>query len=83
MRALIVVLWLSAALADESVPSAPPCKSIADCWLDDGGKAIARPKKFRGKRVPRGDCGMHLLWLQNHLACDEGRCVATHIGDRC
>lgn len=84
MRALILCLGLSVAIADESVPpSGPPCRSVADCWLDDSGQPIARPKKERGKPLPRGNCGGRINWLRNQLNCVEHRCVAFHVGDRC
>lgn len=60
------------------------CKSVNDCWLDGEGHAIARPKKLKGRPLPRGDCGKNILWLRNLLECtDEGLCKATHVGDRC
>jgi hypothetical protein len=92
MRAFLLCLGLSVAIADESLPSpapssgaslSPPCRTVADCWLDDAGHAIARPRKFRGKPIPRGDCGSRINWLRHRLMCVEGRCTAADIGDRC
>jgi len=73
------------AATDSTLPSQPsiPCQTIADCWLASDGKAIARPKRYRGKPLPKPDCGNHILWLRNRLACDAGQCVAAFIGDRC
>ena len=71
---------------DATVPVptvAAPCRNVGDCWLDDRGNAIARPKRLRGRKLPKGDCGRNLLWLRNELSCAEGRCVALPVGDRC
>jgi len=59
------------------------CKTVEDCWLDADAKPIKRPKKFRGKPVPRGDCGEKLMWLRHRLACEQSVCTVTAIGDRC
>ncbi|MBL8952167.1 MAG: hypothetical protein JNK82_15400 [Myxococcaceae bacterium] len=76
----LLVLWL---LTAEPVVSTVPCKTVAECWLDEEGKPIARPKAKKGKAVPRGDCGKNLLWLRNQLSCDENVCVAKFVGDKC
>jgi hypothetical protein len=73
----------SATPDDRRTVSDVPCKSIAQCWLDEDGKPIARPKKLAGKPLPRGDCGKHLEWLRNRLECDQNRCTATFVGDKC
>lgn len=87
MVAMMVVLlcgWASPAASEATVPEpAPPCRTVADCWLDDDGRPIRRPKRFRGKRLPKADCGVHLLWLRNHLSCEQSVCVVTHFADRC
>jgi hypothetical protein len=69
--------------AKPSPPAAVACETVADCWLDDSGAAIKRPKRHRGKPIPRGDCGARILWLRHKLTCEEKRCVAVHIGDKC
>jgi hypothetical protein len=90
----VLVLLLAVAIADESVPSPPPhpmrdpvvrppCHSINDCWLDVDGTPIKRPKNQRGKPLPSGNCGLRINWLRNRLGCEEGRCVANFVGDRC
>lgn len=68
---------------DRRTVSDVPCKSVKDCWLDPDGKPEARPKAFRNKPIPRGDCGSHLLWLRNELSCEQDRCTATFVGDAC
>ena len=60
-----------------------PCQTVAECWMDPDAKPIKRPKQHRGKPVPRGDCGRSLQWLRNRLACQQGVCTVTHVGDRC
>ncbi len=60
-----------------------PCKTVADCWLDKDGKPIARPKRMKGKKVPKGDCGKNLLWLRNVLTCEKDVCVAKFVSDMC
>ena len=80
--ALICFLTVSPALGHRT-PSEVPCKSVADCWLEEGGKPVKRPKKLKGRKVPRGDCGSHLLWLRNRLSCEQGVCTATFQGDKC
>jgi len=87
---LIVFGWCCQASSDATLPpkhedaaSPVPCRSIRDCWLDADGTPIARPRRLRGKAIPKGDCGGNILWLRNRLACDQGRCVAAFIGDRC
>lgn len=62
---------------------APRCKTVADCWLDERGKAVARPKSKQGRPIPRGDCGKNILWLRHRLACEQSVCVAVFVGDEC
>ena len=50
-------------------------------WLDDSGDAIARPKRYKGRRLPRGNCHS-LLWLNHRLACEEHVCVSIYVPDR-
>jgi len=85
MAALFVCLCCRVASPDTTVPDTAGvhCRSVRDCWLDGDGHPIARPKRYRGKPLPRGDCGAHLNWLRNHLSCEEQRCVVRHVGDRC
>ena len=59
------------------------CQSVADCWLDADSRPIKRPKKFRGKAIPQGDCGSRLQWLRNKLECSQKLCTVTYVGDRC
>lgn len=82
---LLLPLLVSVVLSSEptTTVSEVACQSVSDCWLDEDSKPIARPKKFRGKPVPRGDCGKKLQWLRNKLACEENVCTVTHIGDKC
>ena len=61
----------------------PACQSVSDCWLDDEGRAIRRPARYRGRQLPKGDCGAHLRWLRHDLTCDEGVCTARDVPDRC
>ena len=83
-RVLVFLCLWSGARADVSVPeTSVPCRTVADCWLASDGHAIARPKKERGKRIPTGDCGGHILWLRNRLSCQDQQCVAAFVGDRC
>jgi len=63
--------------------STVPCKTVAECWLDDDGKPVARPKRFKGRKLPKGDCGKNLLWLRHVLSCEQAVCVAKFVGDRC
>ena len=64
--------------------SSVPCKTVAECWLDGAGKPIARPKKFKGKPLPKGECSSRgLLWLRNKLSCEENVCRAEFVGDMC
>jgi hypothetical protein len=79
MLSLVAALLLSQAPA---VP-APACKTVNDCWLDAQGHAIERPKKHRGKKLPKPDCGNNILWLRNELTCEQNVCVAVFRGDRC
>jgi len=59
------------------------CATVDDCWLDEGGKAMPRPKKFKKRPLPRGDCGKNKLWLRHELTCTENQCVSRFRGDRC
>jgi hypothetical protein len=83
MALLLLVGWLLGGNPDRTTVSTVPCHSVADCWLDESGKPIARPNRFKGKRVPKGDCGRNLLWLRNRLTCEGNVCVAENIGDAC
>jgi hypothetical protein len=76
----LLVLWL---LAAEPVRSDVQCRTVAECWLAEDGKPIARPRSKRGRPLPRGDCGKNLLWLRHQLSCEAGVCVSQLIGDRC
>lgn len=78
---LLVALVLSS--DPRRIVSEFPCETVADCWLDTDSKPIARPKKLRGKPLPRGDCSRKLQWLRNRLACEENVCTVTNIGDKC
>jgi hypothetical protein len=79
-----LVLWLMSAAPDGGVTvSAVPCTSVADCWLDANGKPVARPRRFRGRRIPRGNCGSNLLWLRYRLMCEKDLCAAENVGDKC
>ncbi len=80
MLRVLLALFLS---ASPDGGAGVPCDSVAQCWLDEGGKAIARPKKLRGRPLPKGDCGPNLLWLRNRLTCEDRVCTAVHVGDRC
>lgn len=90
--ALVGLLWifliLGAVARAEPAAEAPPpppvaCKTVADCWLDDDGHAIPRPKKHAKQSIPRGDCGKRRLWLRHRLSCEDNVCVAHRIGDKC
>ena len=63
--------------------STVPCETVAQCWLDKDGKPIARPKRVKGKRLPKGDCGKNLLWLRHQLTCERAVCVAKFVSDSC
>lgn len=79
-----IFLWLLAALpASRVTVSTVPCKTVADCWLDQDGRPIARPPAKRGRTLPRGDCGKNLLWLRNRLSCEQNVCTTRFIGDAC
>ncbi len=80
---LLLPLLVSVVLSASPIISDVPCQSVADCWLDAASKPIARPKKLRGKPVPRGDCGKNLQWLRTRLTCEQRVCTALVIGDRC
>ena len=75
LAALLVALVLSA--------DPVPCQTVADCWLDADSRPIARPKKLRGKPIPKGDCGRKLQWLRHKLACEQNVCTVTNVGDGC
>jgi hypothetical protein len=81
----LVAVLLSAEPNPRVSASTVACTTVAECWLDADGKPIARPKKFKGKPLPTGDCGKRLVWLRNQLTCDETQkvCVAEHVGDKC
>ena len=60
------------------------CVTVADCWLDKNGAAVARPAKFKGKPFPKNSCsGSGLLCLRHKLTCEQNLCVSQDIGDRC
>ena len=80
---LLLPLLVSVVLSAEPNVSDVACQTVADCWLDVNGKAMARPASKRGHPLPRGDCGNNLLWLRNRLSCEEHVCKAEHVGDRC
>ena len=83
MHLLALALFLLGADPERTTVSEVPCKTVADCWLDDHGMPVARPKSQKGKKLPRGDCGKNLLWLRNKLTCTEGKCSAENVGDKC
>lgn len=61
-----------------------PCVTVDDCWLDEEGKPIARPKAKKGKPFPKRACGgPGLVWLRNRLTCSNKVCTAEFIGDKC
>jgi hypothetical protein len=69
--------------AQDGGAEAVPCKTVDDCWLDDNGHAIHRPKRYRGRALPRGDCDARIQWLRHKLSCEENVCVAKFVGDAC
>lgn len=77
--ALLVFGLARAAGAEEPVA----CRTVADCWLSPSGDPVKRPKRHRGKPLPRGDCGKNLRWLRNLLTCEESVCTVKRIGDKC
>lgn len=83
MFATLLTLLLSAEPDPHTTVSTVPCQSVAECWLDANGKPIARPKKQRGRPLPKGDCGKNLLWLRNVLTCEQNVCVARFVSDGC
>jgi hypothetical protein len=86
MKWIALLMFSSLAWADATVAPAADgvsCKTIDDCWLGPGGVAIKRPKKYRGKEFPRGDCGANHHWLANRLSCEDNLCKVTHVGDTC
>jgi hypothetical protein len=68
------------ASAAPTLPSSPPASAPA---VTERGNAIARPKRYRGKPLPRGDCGKNLHWLRHRLVCEGGVCVSRNVGDMC
>jgi hypothetical protein len=83
MRALALILLFAGGLtrADEAPPV--PCKTIDDCWLRSDGTPIHRPKRLRGRKLPLGDCGARLYWLNHILRCEANICVAHYRRDMC
>ncbi len=75
---LLTALWMS----DGGV-SEIPCNTVAQCWLDDAGHAIRRPKKYAGRSLPRADCQGNLLWARYRLLCVQHRCESLFVGDMC
>ncbi len=63
--------------------TAVACKTVADCWLDDEGRAMARPKAQKGKKIPLGDCRGKKVWLRHVLTCEQNVCISTYRGDQC
>ncbi|MBX7099784.1 MAG: hypothetical protein K1X89_18860 [Myxococcaceae bacterium] len=82
MHTLGLALWLLAGAPRVTV-SEVPCTTVDDCWLDEGGKPIARPRAKKGRALPRGDCGGKIEWLRNRLSCQNKVCTAELIGDKC
>lgn len=81
---LLLPILVSLVLAQpKTTVSDVSCQTVADCWIDADAKPIERPKKYRGKAIPRGDCSKKLLWLRNKLTCEQNLCTVTHIGDKC
>jgi hypothetical protein len=80
---IALAVWLLTAAPEPGAEPRVPCRTVADCWLDRDGKVVARPKQFKGKPLPRGDCGEKLYWLRTHLTCEAKVCVATQQGDKC
>lgn len=80
---MLLPLLVSLVLSSPPIVSAVPCQTVADCWLDDSGNAIQRPKKLKNKPVPKGDCGKNLNWLRRRLSCDESFCTVQYVGDKC
>ncbi len=89
MLTLVVSLLLTQSPADgppidRVTKSAVRCTTVAECWLDADGKPIARPKKFKGKKLPKGTCSNSgLLWLRHKLTCQQNVCTAEFVGDMC
>jgi hypothetical protein len=86
MRATLLaigLLFITNAGGRESAPVPVPCKTIADCWLDNEGHPIARPKSKRGLKIPRGNCDTRLVWLRYQLSCTEQVCTALFLPDQC
>ena len=92
IRAAVVMAALLAAPGERIKVSTVECKTVDECWLDDGGAPVARPKKFKGQQFPKGDCGRNLIWLRTRIRCevptvpDAGSakvCVTENIGDKC
>ncbi len=81
LAALALLLCVPAPAARAEEPVA--CRTVADCWLSPSGEPVRRPKRHRGKPLPRGDCGKNLRWLRNILTCEESVCTVKRIGDKC
>ena len=80
----MLVAFLALFLSSGPDGGAPlPCETVADCWLDENGNAMARPKSKRGHPIPGGDCGKNKVWLRNRLSCEAHVCTAEHVGDKC
>jgi len=79
---LLTALWTSEAASD-TAPGGVPCDTVAQCWLDPAGKAIKRPVKYAGRRIPQGDCSGKLVWARHRLLCLEHRCESIPIADMC
>ena len=80
---LSLLVPAGAAWAEAPPPAPVPCRSIDDCWMNASGEAIKRPGRLKGKPLPRGNCGNHIVWLRNELACEQNVCVVRHHGDKC
>ena len=83
MLLALALFMLAAGSSDRVTVSTVPCGTVAECWLDDAGRPIARPKANKRRKLPVGDCGRNLLWLHNRLSCDNNVCTAEFIGDKC
>ena len=81
----ICFLVATATISERAIAEPAPvqCKTVDDCWLNESGEAIKRPKRHRGKAIPRGNCGNRLHWLRHLLSCEENVCKAKLIGDKC
>jgi hypothetical protein len=78
---LALVLALTLAQARPPIVSTVPCKTVKDCWLDETGRPVKRPK---GKKPPTPSCsGAGLVWLRTRLSCEHDVCVAESVGHKC